>query len=65
MPHSGNLFKDKVTAGVSVINGFGKSTGLIQVEELGTIETPHNNDQHFRRRNEPDAQNICLSVTRI
>ena len=40
LPHSGNLFKDKVTAGVSVINGFGKSTGLIQVEELGTIETP-------------------------
>ena len=40
LPHSGNLFKDKVTTGVSVINGFGKSTGLIQVEELGTIETP-------------------------
>ena len=23
-----------------VINGFGKSTGLVQVDELGTIETP-------------------------
>ncbi len=40
LPHGGNLFRDKVMAGVSVINGFGKSAGLIQVEELGTIETP-------------------------
>ena len=27
-------------AGVSVINGFGKSAGLVQIEELGTIESP-------------------------
>jgi D-aminopeptidase len=40
LPHEGNLFKEKVMAGVSVINGFGKSTGLLQIEELGTIETP-------------------------
>lgn len=40
LPHPGNLFRDKVMAGVSVINGFGKSTGLVQAEELGTIETP-------------------------
>ncbi|MGN0204765.1 MAG: P1 family peptidase [Coprococcus sp.] len=40
VPHEGNIFKDKVMAGVSVINGFGKSMGLVQIEELGTIETP-------------------------
>lgn len=40
LPHGGNLFREKVMAGVSVINGFGKSTGLIQIKELGTIETP-------------------------
>lgn len=40
LPHGGNLFQDKVMAGVSVINGFGKSMGLVQIEELGTIETP-------------------------
>lgn len=39
-PHEGNLFKEKVPAAVSVINGFGKSVGLIQIEELGNIETP-------------------------
>ncbi|MGI6211487.1 MAG: P1 family peptidase [Anaerovoracaceae bacterium] len=39
-PHSGNLFLDKVTAGASVINGFGKSIGILQLLELGTIETP-------------------------
>ena len=39
-PHQGNLFYDKCPAAVHVINGFGKSCGLVQVEELGTIETP-------------------------
>ncbi|WP_215905434.1 DmpA family aminopeptidase [Cypionkella psychrotolerans] len=40
IPHRGDMFRQKVRAGVSVINGFGKSVGLMQVEELGTIETP-------------------------
>lgn len=40
LPHDGNLFKEKVVASSFVLNGFGKSVGLIQVEELGTIETP-------------------------
>jgi D-aminopeptidase len=39
-PHSGNLFLKKVPAAIEVINGFGKTTGLAQVDELGTIETP-------------------------
>lgn len=40
LPHSGNLFTEKVCAAVEIINGFGKSVGLPQVAELGTIETP-------------------------
>ena len=40
LPHGDNCFQNKVMAGVSVINGFGKSVGLIQFQELGTIETP-------------------------
>lgn len=40
LPHEGNLFRDKVTAASVVLNGFGKSTGLVQVNELGTLETP-------------------------
>lgn len=40
LPHGGNLFQEKVLAASHVINGFGKSMGLIQIEELGTIETP-------------------------
>ncbi|SMG60827.1 DmpA family aminopeptidase [Paraburkholderia susongensis] len=39
-PHRGDPFADKVPAAASVINGFGKSVGLVQVEELGTLETP-------------------------
>ncbi|TDY23976.1 D-aminopeptidase [Paraburkholderia sp. BL6665CI2N2] len=39
-PHDGDPFLDKVPAAASVINGFGKSIGLVQVEELGTLETP-------------------------
>lgn len=40
LPHSGNLFQEKSTSAVHVINGFGKTTGLIQVEELGVLESP-------------------------
>lgn len=39
-PHTGNLFCDKVPAAATVINGFGKSVGLVQVSELGVLETP-------------------------
>lgn len=40
LPHDGNLYRRKVLAACEVINGFGKSTGLMQVEELGNLETP-------------------------
>lgn len=40
LPHGGNVFQDKVPAGISVANGFGKLTGVTQVRELGTLETP-------------------------
>lgn len=40
LPHGGNLYREKVVAAQCVLNGFGKSTGLVQIEELGTIETP-------------------------
>ncbi|MGK9166971.1 P1 family peptidase [Inquilinus limosus] len=40
LPHGGNLFRTKARAAVEVFNGFGKSTGLVQVAELGTVETP-------------------------
>lgn len=40
IPHAGNLFRRPVTAGVHVINGYGKAIGLAQLEELGKIETP-------------------------
>ncbi|MHB0885298.1 MAG: DmpA family aminopeptidase [Bacillota bacterium] len=39
-PHPGNLFHDKVAGAAFVLNGFGKTIGLPQVAELGTIETP-------------------------
>lgn len=40
LPHAGDLFREKVPAAAEVINGFGKSCGLMQVAELGQIETP-------------------------
>ena len=40
LPHSGNLFQKKVSAGIHVANGFGKAAGLSQIEELGNVETP-------------------------
>jgi D-aminopeptidase len=40
LPHAGNLFQDKIPAGIVVGNGFGKLAGFTQVDELGEIETP-------------------------
>src|SRR5688500_17096144 len=40
LPHDGNLFQNKVPAGIIVGNGFGKLIGFTQVEQLGEIETP-------------------------
>ena len=40
LPHSGNLFQEKVPGAVFVGNGFGKLAGSTQVNELGEIETP-------------------------
>jgi D-aminopeptidase len=40
LPHAGNIFANKVPAGIVVANGFGKLMGLSQVRELGEIETP-------------------------
>lgn len=40
LPHSGNLFLEKVPGAVFVGNAFGKLAGSTQVNELGEIETP-------------------------
>jgi D-aminopeptidase len=40
LAHGGNLYQDKVPAGLAVLNGFGKLAGSTQLVELGEIETP-------------------------
>ena len=40
LPPCRNPFTDKLTAASAVFNGFGKTAGLVQVDELGTLETP-------------------------
>jgi len=40
LPHSGNLYREKVPAAVFIGNAFGKLAGSTQVEELGELETP-------------------------
>ena len=40
LPYDGNIFQQKVPAGIFVGNGFGKLAGLTQVQELGNLETP-------------------------
>ena len=40
LPHQGDVFRDRPVAAAHVLNGFGKSIGLMQVEELGQLETP-------------------------
>jgi D-aminopeptidase len=40
LPHAGNTYAEKVLGACHVINGFGKATGLSQLEEMGTLESP-------------------------
>jgi D-aminopeptidase len=40
LPHGGNVYREKVPAAAVVFNGFTKAVGLVQVEELGVLETP-------------------------
>lgn len=40
LPHEGSVFREKVSAGVFTINGFGKATGFEQIRTRGVIETP-------------------------
>ncbi len=40
LPHTGNLYREKVPGAVFIGNAFGKLAGSTQVEELGEIETP-------------------------
>lgn len=40
LPHAGNVFREKLTAASYVLNGFGKTTGLVQIDELGVLESP-------------------------
>lgn len=40
LPHTDNIFQNKVPAAIHIGNGFGKLMGISQVEELGNIETP-------------------------
>ncbi|WP_174615901.1 P1 family peptidase [Virgibacillus ihumii] len=39
-PHDDNLFHKKTRAASHVINGYGKTIGLVQVDELGLLESP-------------------------
>lgn len=40
LPHGGNSYAEPVPAAVFVVNGFGKLTGVTQIDELGLLETP-------------------------
>lgn len=40
LPHPGNVYLHRPRAGHFVFNGYGKTTGLVQLGELGVLETP-------------------------
>ncbi len=40
MPCDHDIFREKLVAACHVLNGFGKTAGLMQIQELGTLETP-------------------------
>lgn len=39
LPHGGNLYQEKMFAGCAILNGFGKSAGLMLIQEVGALES--------------------------
>lgn len=40
LPCEDDIFRNKMVAACHILNGFGKTAGLMQIQELGTLETP-------------------------
>ena len=40
LPCTDDIFQNKMIAACHVLNGFGKTAGLMQIQELGTLESP-------------------------
>jgi D-aminopeptidase len=40
LPHSDNVFENKVIAATHTLNGYGKAMGFEQIREVGTLEAP-------------------------
>ena len=40
LPCPDDIFRSKMVAACHVLNGFGKTAGLMQIQELGTLESP-------------------------
>ena len=40
LPCPDDIFQNKMVAAFHVLNGFGKTAGLMQIQELGTLESP-------------------------
>ena len=40
LPCEDDIFQRKMVAAQHVLNGFGKTAGLMQIAELGTLESP-------------------------
>ena len=40
LPCQDDIFQNKMIAACHVLNGFGKTAGLMQIQELGTLESP-------------------------
>jgi D-aminopeptidase len=40
IPHGGNLYAEKVLGACHAVNAYGKPTGLSQLAEMGTVESP-------------------------
>lgn len=40
LPCEDDIFRSKMVAACHVLNGFGKTAGLMQIQELGTLESP-------------------------
>ena len=66
LPCEDDIFKRKMVAAQHVLNGFGKTAGLMQIEELGTLETPIalTNTLNVGKVHDAMVEYMCLQAER-
>lgn len=47
-PCQGSVYEEKPVSAIHVLNGYGKTTGTVQIEEIGCLEFANSADEYVK-----------------